>query len=200
MSVPLDDLVLLSAVGDACAGRRLGFGRRRADLAARFARRRGASEELVVAGWVAGALAELGLVRAPTPADAPLHGARLVDALGLPAAAADMVRWHREHDDGTGGPDHLRWDGIPADAAALGIAHAFLEAVEDREEPRPPAEALFVVVAEGGRRFSVELVRAFRAFVTGEPEGWDAPLALALPAPDPDALATILKLAQEAKR
>ena len=193
-------LGLYSAVGDAFAGRRSGFGRRRAALAARFARHRGGDDRSAAANWIAGALAEIGLVEvvlAPDAtahqrllalADAPLHGARIVGGLaGMPPAAADTVRWHREHDDGTGIPDRLRWDGIPADAAALGIAQAFLEAVEDPEEPREPAEALFAIVAESGRTFRIELVRAFREFVSALPADWAGPLDLAVPALDGDA-------------
>jgi hypothetical protein len=188
---------LYSAVGDAFAGRRLGFGRRRAALAARFARHRGAGD--VAANWVAGALAEIGLIAVVVPADAapgvrlhlaadaPLHGAHLLGSLvGVPAPAADIVRWHREHDDGTGVPDRLRWDGIPADAAALGIAHAFLEAVEDPQEPRDPAEAVFSLSAESGRRFRIELLAAFRSFFTAGEE-WDAPLDLRFPELDEEA-------------
>jgi len=193
-------LGLYSAVGDAFAGRRLGFGRRRAALAARFARHRGSDDAGVTASWVAGALAEIGLIEvvvaadAPPPArlhafaDAPLHGARMIGAFpGLSGQAADIVRWHREHDDGTGIPDRLRWDGIPADAAALGIVHGFLEAIEDPAEPREPLEALFALAAESGRRFRVELVRTFRLFAGGATPDWDAPLVPELPAIDEDA-------------
>jgi hypothetical protein len=192
-------LGLYSAVGDAFAGRRLGFGRRRAALAARFARHRGGDDRNVAANWVAGALAEIGLVEVVIGpdataqqqvlalADAPLHAARIVGALpGLPPGAADTVRWHREHDDGTGVPDRLRWDGIPNDAAALGIAQAFLEAVEDPDEPREATEAVFAIVAESGRRFRIELVRAFREFVSTAPEDWDGPLDVAVSALDAD--------------
>jgi hypothetical protein len=180
-------LGLYSAVGDALAGRRLGFGLRRASLAARFAMHRDAGTERIAAAWVAGALADIGLLAVVVPAgasehvrllaeaDAPLHGAHLVAAIpGLPEHAADTLRWNREHDDGTGIPDRLRWDGIPAEAAALGIVQTYLAAVEDPEEPRPPAEALFSVIGESGRRHRVELVRAFREFASGAP-GWDEP-------------------------
>ena len=192
--VPDGALGLYSAVGDAFAGRRLGFGGRRAALAARFAAHRRGDEATVAAVWVAGALAEAGLVDVVlTPdasqharlfalADAPLHGARIVAALpGLPHAAADIVRWHREHDDGTGIPDRLRWDGIPVEAAALGIVHGFLEAIEDSEEPRGPDEALFTIVAESGRRYRIDLVRTFREFVTANPPRWDGPLNMTVP-------------------
>jgi hypothetical protein len=207
MTVPFDAagpgggaLGLYSAVGDALAGRRLGFGLRRAALAANFARHRGADPSGATTNWAAGLLAEIGLVAVVLPADAaprarlllladaPLYGARIVAGLpGLPARTSDIVRWHREHDDGTGFPDRLRWDGIPADAASLGIAHAFLEAIEDSEEPRDAAEALFAILAENGRRFRVELVRTFREFIMLTP-AWDEPWEPVLPASDDDAL------------
>lgn len=203
---------LYSAVGDAFAGRRLGFGRRRAALAARFARFRGAGDGAVAASWAAGAMAEIGLVEIVIPpganprtrllalADAPFLGARIVAAIsGAPAGAADVVRWYREHDDGTGIPDRLRWDGIPADAAALGIVHAFLEAMEDPEEPRDSGEALFVILADTGRRFRIELVRTFREFITAG-DGWDAPLDdLELPPVDADAALAALSARIDAR-
>jgi hypothetical protein len=195
---------LYSAVGDALAGRRLGFGLRRAALAANFARHRGADDARVTASWVAGLLAEIGLVTVVVPADAaprtrlllladaPLYGARIVAGLpGVPAHASDIVRWHREHDDGTGFPDRLRWDGIPADAAALGIAHAFLEAIEDPEQTGDAAEALFAILAENGRRFQVELVRAFREFIMVRP-AWDERCDPVLPPRDDEALLAAL--------
>ncbi|HTJ27372.1 MAG TPA: HD domain-containing phosphohydrolase [Candidatus Limnocylindria bacterium] len=211
MRVPLDAadptdgvFALLSAVGDGFAGHRLGFGLRRAAVAARFARHRGGDEGALAANWIAGALAEIGNLDVLIPpdagerirllayADAPVHGARFVAALpGMPPGAADMIRWHREHEDGTGYPDRLRWDGIPADAAALGIVNAFLEAVEDPAEPREPNEALFTLFTGSGRRFRVELVRAFHAFVMSEP-GFDEPLGPALPALDEDAVLDLL--------
>ncbi|HZO92988.1 MAG TPA: hypothetical protein VFB22_04410 [Candidatus Baltobacteraceae bacterium] len=176
-------LGVYGAVGDACAGRRHGFARRRARLAARFARFRGAGDDVVAASWYAGLLAETGLVLVDVPegasaglqalalADFPLHGAHLAAAIpGLPARAADIVRWHREHEDGTGFPDALRWDGVPADASAVGIVHAFLSVLESDEGAGAPAEAAFALSAESGRRFSVRLVTAFREFVTRDPD------------------------------
>jgi hypothetical protein len=207
MTVPVDlaggALGLYSAVGDAFAGRRLGFGRRRAAVAARFARHRGRDDDAVAANWVAGALAEIGLVAIALPsdvgaqhralayADAPLHAARIIAAFpGLPAPASDIARWYREQDDGTGFPDGLRWDGIPADAAGLGIAHAFLELIEDPAEPRDAMEASFSLAAESGRRFAVELGRAFREFVVAG--DWDEPDAPAFPAINDDAAIRML--------
>ncbi|MGD0052619.1 MAG: HD domain-containing phosphohydrolase [Vulcanimicrobiaceae bacterium] len=202
---------LYSAVGDALAGRSLGFGRRRAALAARFALHRGVGEELVAAAWVAGALADIGLLGVVPPpgadqhvrllfqADAPLHGARLVAGMaGLPARAADTLRWHSEHDDGTGIPDRLRWDGIPTEAAALGIAHAFLAAMEDPDGPRAAPEALFTVIGESGRLYRVELVRAFREFV-GAAADWDQPFDPDVRPTDEAALVADLALRLDAR-
>ncbi len=217
MTVPVGPdgaLEVYSAVGDAFAGRRIGFGRRRAALAANFARHRGRDDAAVAASWVAGLLAEIGCAAVadapgetqpvgpsgplPMDPDAPLHGAHFVAALpGLPAGAADLVRWHRERDDGTGFPDRLRWDGIPADAAALGLAHAFLELVEDEAEPRAPQEAVFAITAESGRAYAVELVRAFREFIAAAPDRWDAAPDVTMPALDHDAASTALSAGDE---
>jgi hypothetical protein len=194
-------LGLYSAAADALAGRRLGFGQRRAALAARFARQRGADDAATAANWLAGALGEIGLIEVALEPDAgahardgalsaaPWYGARIVATLpGGAGRAADIVRWHREHDDGTGVPDRLRWDGIPTDAAALGIVHAFVEAVERSGEGTEAGEALFEIIAESGRKFRVELVRAFRAFIGVDLAGWDQPHDAALPPTDDDAL------------
>jgi hypothetical protein len=186
-------LALFSTVGDALANRPLGFGLRRASLAARFATHRGLDDEGVATAWVAGALADVGLLGVVVPpeaserlrllaeADAPLLGARFVASIaGLPARADDVIRWHREYDDGTGIPDGLRWDGVPTEAAALGVVHAFLAAIDDPREPRSPGEALYVIIAESGRRYRVELVRAFREFIAATGTSWDEPHVPAL--------------------
>ncbi|HEX3468785.1 MAG TPA: HD domain-containing phosphohydrolase [Candidatus Elarobacter sp.] len=202
MTVPVDlaggALGLYGAVGDAFAGRRLGFGRRRASVAAGFARHRGRDDQAVAANWFAALLADAGLIAIALPpeagpqhrslayADAPLHGARIAATFeNAPPHAADIVRWHREHDDGTGIPDRLRWDGIPADAAALGIVDAFLAAIEDPEQPREALEALLALEPDSGRRFGVERLRAFREFVHAG--NWDEPHAVELPPVDDDA-------------
>jgi hypothetical protein len=212
MTVPFDAaspedgaLGLYGAVGDALAGRSPGFGRRRAALAARFARHRGLADEVVAANWYAGLLAEVGHIAVVIPpnagerqrtlalADAPLYGARLVRTVpGIPPHAADIVRWHREHDDGTGFPDRLRWDGIPADAGSLGIVAAFLSQTEDPEEPRGPEEALFAILRESGRQFRVELVRVFREFIAQAGAGWEVPAEPPADAFDDAALLALL--------
>jgi len=212
MTVPFDAaspedgaLGLYGAVGDALAGRGPGFGRRRAALAARFARHRGLADEAVAANWYAGLLAETGHIavviqaaagerqRTLAFADAPLYGARLVSALpGIPPHAADIVRWHREHDDGTGFPDRLRWDGIPVDAGSLGIVAAFLAATDDPEEPRGPEEALLAILRENGRQFRVELVRLFRDFIAQGGKGWEGPVEPPAGAFDDAALLALL--------
>ncbi len=74
-------------------------------------------------------------VRTLILADFPLRGAWLAAAIdGLPAGTADLIRWHREHDDGTGFPD----------APALGRDPGRRRGARDRERlPRG---------AGGGRR------------------------------------------------
>lgn len=207
MTVPLGTLAsgalgVFAVVGDAYAGRPLGFARRRAGLAAAFARHRGENDGGVAAAFVAGLLAETGLVDAVAPpeaservrlrieGDAPLHGARLAATLpGIPAGTADRIRWHRERFDGTGVPDRLRWDNIPEGAAALGLAHAFTARLDAAGgAPEGAGEALFALMEEAGRGFSVESLRAFRAFVLAAGEGAFDPGEMALdPRLDDDA-------------
>ena len=184
MTVPLGGAIasgalgVFAAVGDAYAGRRLGFARRRAALAAAYARHCGEDAAGVAGAFVAGLLADTGLIDAVPPddaserirlrvaGDAPLYGARLAASLpGIPPTASDRIRWHRERYDGTGTPDRLRWDGIPETAAALGMAHAFTELLDNGEGPADPNEAIFALMAESGRAFRVESLRAFRAFI-----------------------------------
>lgn len=186
-----DAIRLLSAVGDALTGRRPGFALRVAATAARFAAHRGCGAEEVAAVYFAAALHAIGAVRVVVPAganerdaaiaawDAPAAGAAIVAGLpGLPAAAADLIRWHREAFDGTGFPDRLRWNGIPTEAMAISIVRAFVERVDELGSDAPPAEALFALMNESGRRFSVTTAREFRAFFAAHPEGFDAPFAV----------------------
>jgi response regulator RpfG family c-di-GMP phosphodiesterase len=189
-----DAVRLLSAIGDALGGHQLGFGMRVATVAANFAAQRGCAPEMIAASFYAGALHAIGAVRTPLDSDAseravailnwdiPVHGARIVAAMaGLPRATSDYVRWHRESFDGTGFPDRLRWNGIPHAAMAINAVRAFVEALESNGDYASPAEALFALVGDAGKTFSIQIVGEFRAFFAAWPEtfeqdadlGWD---------------------------
>ncbi|GAC1412412.1 MAG: hypothetical protein NVSMB64_22680 [Candidatus Velthaea sp.] len=179
---------LLSAIGDALGSHGIGFGMRVANVAANFALHRSCGAEMVAATYFAAALHEIGVVRIVIPKgasereaaiaqwDAPAAGAAIAATIaGLPAASGDYIRWHRESFDGTGYPDRLRWNGIPHAAMAVNIARAFMVAIDAQGEFASPPEALFALVTEAGRTYSVNVVREFREFYSALGEGFDAP-------------------------
>jgi len=183
-----DAVRLLSAIGDTLGGHDLGFGMRVATIAANFAVQRGCAPDIIAASFYAGALHGIGAVRTPASGDlsdrenaiagwdVPVHGARIVAALGgLPPATADYIRWHRESFDGTGYPDRLRWNGIPHAAMAINAVRGFVEALESNGEYASPAEALFALVGDTGKAFSIRIVREFRTFFSERSETFEAP-------------------------
>jgi response regulator RpfG family c-di-GMP phosphodiesterase len=173
-----DAVRLLSAVGDLFGERTLGFGMRVANVAARFAAYRECEPEAIAAAYYAAALHRIGAIRVVVPRDAP---ARVVEIAGwddppsgaaiiaaartFPAPTADAVRWHREAFDGTGFPDQLRWNSIPPSAMSVNIARAFVSAREEQGNVDAPHEALFLLAAERGSIFALDLMRRFREFV-----------------------------------
>ena len=190
--VTADAVRLLSAIGDTLGGHRLGFGMRVATIAANFAAQRGCPADIIAASFYAGALHAIGAVRTPISRDlseretaivgwdVPVHGARIVAALGgLPPATADYIRWHRESFDGTGFPDRLRWNGIPHAAMAINAVRAFVEALESNGDYASPAEALFALVGDTGKIFSIRIVREFRTFFAERSETFEAPAEIA---------------------
>jgi len=190
--VTADAVRLLSAIGDTLGGHRLGFGMRVATIAANFAAQRGCPAEMVAASFYAGALHGIGAVRTPIGRgyserdaaivnwDIPVHGALIVaEQRGLPPATADYIRWHREAFDGTGYPDRLRWNGIPHAAMAINAVRAFVEALESNGDHASPAEALFALVGETGKTFSIQIVREFRVFFAERYETFEAPADIA---------------------
>jgi response regulator RpfG family c-di-GMP phosphodiesterase len=198
---------LLSAVGDVFGGHRIGFGMRVANIAARFAVYRELSTESIASTYYAAALHRIGAVRTVVPRDAqpraveiarwddPPAGAAIVAAAGIfPAATADAIRWHREAFDGTGFPDQLRWNGIPEPAMAINIVRAFVEASEAQAQAGSAADALFLLVAEGGRIYTLSAMREFRAFLAAEADSYDALFepAWTLDAADPRAFIAVV--------
>jgi response regulator RpfG family c-di-GMP phosphodiesterase len=189
VSVALGDAVrTISVAGDAVMGIDLGFGTRVGSLAAALARRLKLDEAAQGAVGYAGMWHHVGLAGVPLDSpfvdrserakeiaswEAPLVGAALARATpAMPAAVSDAIRWHREWWDGTGFPDRLRWNAIPAAAAAVGVSRAFLAATCSRNDPREPDEALYELMNNSGRMYSVALLRAFRETIVFEPDAY----------------------------
>jgi response regulator RpfG family c-di-GMP phosphodiesterase len=211
VSVALGDAVrTISVAGDSVMGIDLGFGLRVGSLAAAVARRMKLDDAAQGAIGYAGMWHHVGLAGVPLDSpfvdrserakeiaswEAPLVAAALARSTpAMPAAVSDAIRWHREWWDGTGFPDRLRWNAIPLGATAVGVSRAFLAATCSRNDPREPDEALYELMNNSGRMYSVSLLRAFRETIVFEPESY-APEAEPVVPPlygDPDSPRALL--------
>ncbi len=200
-----DVLDAFAAVGDRAARNAPGLSRRKAAAAAAIARAAGRSEDEVAALYFAGLLHAIGAIgneglrrnhelsdRIAEMArwDVPAEGARLCETIAaLPKDTADFVRWQSEAWDGTGFPDQLRWQGIPACAQLLHLADIYARA-EDVEE------TLSAVAATGGRIIGPEFVGIYVRWFHmsgGELDDIAPPLsALNVAATDPEQLVDLL--------
>lgn len=97
----------------------------------------------------------------------PATGAEILNQFAQFARAAEYVRHHHEHIDGTGYPDGLCGEAIPLGARILTVADAFDAMVSHR--PYRPALALESVVAEftaqRGRQWDDRVVAALLTLV-----------------------------------
>jgi len=79
-----------------------------------------------------------------------LAGAAMLQSMGCDGEAVAMVRSHHEYWDGTGYPDGLRGESIPAGARVLGVAHCLAVL--------PLPEALAALERGSGAQFDPEIV------------------------------------------
>ncbi|MBV8149676.1 MAG: hypothetical protein JO092_11330 [Candidatus Eremiobacteraeota bacterium] len=165
-----DVLALYGAIGDAAYGNPPGFALRKASTAVSLARSVQLEPLECDAIYFAGILHAVGAIGSaafrkgaqlsPRLArmeswDVPALGARACAQIGaLPSATADIVRWQAECWDGTGYPDQLRWQGVPASAMVLALADAFVRASD-------PDEALIRVGEQSGRAYGPDLAGEF---------------------------------------
>ena len=131
--------------------------------------------ELVAPRWAAALLRD----GRPGPAQWNAHvlaGAMMLESMGGQAEAAAMVRSHHEYWDGSGYPDGLRGEAIPAGARVLAVADclAVLPLPEALEALRRGAGAVFdpgmaAAVVEKHREIERQVAKA-----NGQPEapGW----------------------------
>jgi putative nucleotidyltransferase with HDIG domain len=110
----------------------------------------------------------------------PEDGARIVGRLHRLDAAVPAILHHHERWDGKGYPHGLRGDGIPLEAAIVGLADAVDAMTTDRpySAARSLEEATEEVVRNRGTQFAPAVVDAFVALVERAPELFGAdPLA-----------------------
>ncbi|MGH9143364.1 MAG: HD-GYP domain-containing protein [Vicinamibacterales bacterium] len=96
-------------------------------------------------------------------------GADLLAGLSFPADLSRLVRHHHEHWDGSGYPDRLRRDDIPAGARALAIADCYDALTSDRPYRRAVshATAISMISDRCGSMFDPEMVEAFLQLAVG---------------------------------
>jgi len=90
-------------------------------------------------------------------------GADLLTGLAFPGSLALLVRHHHENWDGTGYPDRLRREDIPAGARALSIADCYDALTSDRPYRRAlsHATAMAMMTDRCGSMFDPMMIEAF---------------------------------------
>jgi cyclic di-GMP phosphodiesterase len=93
----------------------------------------------------------------------PDLGARIGQAIGLPAEAVQIIALHHERWDGTGYPFGLKEDRIPYLARLVSLAQKFDELTADYPgaAPMPMKKALDLIESQSGTAFDPSLVEVF---------------------------------------
>lgn len=96
------------------------------------------------------------------------RSADLLEPLALVGEAAEIVRAHHEHFDGTGYPRGLKGGEIPLGARIILVADAFDAMTTDRpyRRGRLPREALQALRAHAGRQFDPAVVQALDQIIS----------------------------------
>lgn len=152
-------------------------------IAVRVARTIGLSESEIRRIRIAGLLHDIGklgvsgqIIRKPSrlePAEMaemrqhPAIGAGIMQPIELLAEAAEIVRHHHEHYDGSGYPDGLRGDQIPVGSRVVLVADAFNAMTTDRPYRRGfrKEEALNILEKHAGTQFDPEVVKALTTII-----------------------------------
>src|SRR3989441_694173 len=152
-------------------------------IAVRIARRLGLSEGDTRKVRIAGILHDIGkvgvsgkIIRKPSalgPEEMaamrlhPVIGAEIMQPVQLLADAAEIVRHHHEHYDGSGYPDGLRGDDIPIGSRIVLAADAFNAITTDRpyRKARSKNEALRILKDHSAKQFDPEVVAALESIV-----------------------------------
>lgn len=154
-----------------------------ADIAVRIARAMRLTEENVRMIRIAGLLHDIGkigisggIIRKPGELTAdeksamkqhPVIGADIMQPVELLSDAADLVRHHHEHYDGSGYPDGLTGENIPIGSRIVFVADAFNAMTTDRpyRGARSKQEAMRILKDYAGRQFDPVVVQALESVI-----------------------------------
>lgn len=154
-----------------------------ADIAVRIARAMRLTEENVRMIRIAGLLHDIGkigisggIIRKPGELTAdeksamkqhPVIGADIMQPVELLSDAADLVRHHHEHYDGSGYPGGLTEDNIPIGSRIVFVADAFNAMTTDRpyRGARSKQEAMRILKDHAGRQFDPVVVKALESVI-----------------------------------
>ncbi|HET8580460.1 MAG TPA: HD-GYP domain-containing protein [Nitrospiraceae bacterium] len=153
------------------------------NIAVRLARAMGLTESDVRKIRVAALMHDIGkvgvrgsIIRKPGKLDAqegqamrqhPVISAEIMRPVEFLGEAAEVVRHHHEHIDGTGYPDGLKGTEIPLGSRVVLVADAFDALTTDRpyRKGRSKPEALAVIAAHEGTQFDATVVKALRSVI-----------------------------------
>ena len=153
------------------------------DIAVRIARVMRLPEEEVRKIRIGALLHDIGkigvsgrIIRKPAQLDAseqsvmrehPVISANIMQPVELLADAAELVRHHHEHCDGSGYPDGLRGEAIPMGSRIILVADAFDAMTTDRpyRKGRSRVEALNVLRQHSGRQFDARVVSTLESII-----------------------------------
>lgn len=99
----------------------------------------------------------------------PEEGYNLLNKIGFLHEAAKIVRYHREHFDGSGYPQGLKGEDIPLGARLLLIADSF-DALVSGDRAMSYEEAAGTIQGRAGKEFDPKLIRLFMEI---NPIEWD---------------------------
>ncbi len=116
------------------------------------------------------------IIRKPTSLDPseqakmrqhPVIGAEIMQPVELLSEAAEIVRHHHEHYDGSGYPDGLKGEGIPIGSRIILVADAYHAITSDRpyRRGRSKDEALRILKENAGKQFDPKVVETFESVV-----------------------------------
>ncbi len=97
----------------------------------------------------------------------PVIGGEIMQPVELLSEAAEIVRHHHEHYDGSGYPDGLKGENIPIGSRIVLVADAFHAMTSDRpyRRARSRDEALRVLREGAVKQFDPKVVRAFESVI-----------------------------------